>query len=558
MKPRILRTLYVLCLVLAVTVAAVLAAPMQAADTGMTRLQFVEELARASGDDLEGSGVYPADFADVPDSAALDWAYSKRLINGDGDGNFRPGDDITRQEAAMILSRYLDYRYTSLPLEDSIPDGPDVFDAADWAKGAIRRCCFYQVIAQKAGDAFRSRDKLLPADGAQWIAAAQTVQMTALVSTENPGFADALTAAAAPESGNYLFSPYSARLCLAMLAQGADGDTRKELLSALQIDDLSQFSQDVQTQLARYDGLSRVMTLDTANSVWLNQSRFAGTGAFAPAYVSLLSERYGATAEEVTNADSVERVNRWASEQTRGKIPAILDESNRNFATAVVNAVYFKAAWKEEFSPSRTSPAPFTNEDGSTTQVDFLHGTVEAGYYHTPGVEALKLDFANFTYDDSGFERFPDADFSMYFILGWDNLQLEALFQQAEFETGPVAVTIPKFKLEYSSTLDSALQSLGVSTAYSAADADFSPMVVSQPADGNLYLDTVLQKTYLAIDEQGAEAAAVTAALDTATAAEPEQPPLVRTFTADRPFYIAIRDNTSGTLLFVGRYAQAK
>ena len=561
MKARILCTLLALSLLLAVPAAA-------AAEPGVTRLEFVEALAAASGDDLTVHRGEP--FSDAAASAALSWAYDKWLVNGDGNGAFRPGDPITRQEAAAILSRYLDYRYTDLPAGCGT-GGPDTSDASEWARSAITRCWMYGVIgpgstgpADSGGVSsaarFRPHDRLSAADAAAWIANAQQVAFSALSATDTPGFADALVAQAAPAAGNWLYSPYSAQLCLAMLAAGARGETKVELLSALQIGDLASFEESVQALLAQYQRFSRIMTLNTANSLWLNQSRFDGGGAFRSSYSGRLSEIYGATVESVTDADSVERINAWANEATAGRIPTVLTEDNREFAAAVVNAVHFKAAWDTPFHASLTKDGSFCNEDGSVSRLAFLHRTSAAGYYATPGVEAVKVDFRNYAADNElgdNYQRFPDADFSMYWIKSQEPLQLEHFLEQATFTNCTVELAVPKFTLEAGGALDDALQALGVETAYDPARADFSAMVDDAAlSHGNLYLDAVLQKSYLAIDEEGAEAAAVTVAMAGNTA-EPVRPPISRSFTADSPFLFAIRDNATGILLFVGRYAQA-
>ena len=141
----------------------------------------------------------------------------------------------------------------------------------------------------------------------------------------------------------------------------------------------------------------------------------------------------------------------------------------------------------------------------------------------------------------------------MYFIKADNTLDVQHFLDYAAFEDAQVRLSIPKFRVEYGTGLNDALRALGVQTAFDRARADLTAMVPDTP-NGRVYLDSVLHKTYLSIDEKGAEAAAVTAAIADAGAAAPTRPPLVRMFTADSPFWFAIRDNTSGTLLFVGRY----
>lgn len=545
-----------------------------------TRGWFLQTLALNAGEDVSDSAwidmeEYFTDGADVSDE--IKWTFDKWILNGDGDGEtlgtLRLDDPITRQEAAAFLGRYLDYKYTALPAGCGT-GSPAGYNIAEWAQSGVSKCWMYGVIDMSdeqnvtypdgtASSAleFRPNDPVSGAEAVRWIINANAVTASAVSNPEQPGsFADALVRALDPE-GNWSVSPYSIRLCLAMLANGAKGETQQELLSALHIDDLDAFNQSVKELLETYDGYARIMSLETANSLWLNQSRFDGAGAFLPDYVREMNEYFRAEVQEVTDADSVERVNAWADEKTHGKIPTILTEDNRQFATALVNAVYFKAAWAREFNEARTEKADFTNADGTTGTVDMMHQTDGFGYYATPGIEALKMDYRNYAVDNmegDNFELFRDADFSMYLIKADDTLDVQNFLDNAEFTYGDVNVSVPKFKVEYSAALDEALQALGVQTAYDPETADLSAMLDPSGLPGQQhFLDTVLHKTYIAVDERGTEAAAVTAAM-AGGAAPPERPELVRTFTADSPFWFVIRDNAKGEILFAGRYETAK
>ena len=223
--------------------------------------------------------------------------------------------------------------------------------------------------------------------------------------------------------------------------------------------------------------------------------------------------------------------------------------------------MYFKAAWENEFNEARTDKAEFTNADGTAGTVDMMHQTSGFGYYATPGVEALKMDYRNDAVDNiegDNYEFFRDADFSMYLIKADGTLDVQHLLDSAEFTYGDVRVSVPRFKVEYSAALDEALQALGVQTVYDPETADLTAMLDPSGLPGQQhFLDTVLHKTYIAVDEKGTEAAAVTAAMDRAGFAMPTRPALVRTFTADEPFWFVIRDNTDGEILFAGRYETA-
>ena len=191
-----------------------------------------------------------------------------------------------------------------------------------------------------------------------------------------------------------------------------------------------------------------------------------------------------------------------------------------------------------------------------------MHQTDGFGYYATPGIEALKMDYRNDAVDNiegDNFEFFRDADFSMYLIKADDTLDVQNFLDNAEFTYGDVNVSVPKFKVEYSAALDEALQALGVRTVYDPENADLTAMLDPSSLPGQQhFLDTVLHKTYIAVDEKGTEAAAVTAAMTGEGSAMPSRPELVRIFTADEPFWFVIRDNAKGEILFTGRYETAK
>lgn len=546
-----------------------------------TRSWFLQTLALNAGEDVSDSAwidmeEYFIDGADASDE--VKWAFDKWILNGDGGGEtlgtLRLEDPITRQEAAAFLGRYLDYKYTELPAGCGT-GSPAGYNIAEWAQSGVSKCWMYGVIDMSGEQSvtypdgtassaleFRPNDPVSGTEAMEWIANANAVTASAIANPEQPGsFADALVRELDAE-GNWSVSPYSIRLCLAMLANGAKGETQQELLNALRIDDLDAFNQSVKELLETYDSYARIMSLETANSLWLNQSQLGGEGEFLPDYVRGMDEFFRAAVEEVTNADSVERVNAWVSEKTHGKIPTILTEDNREFVTALVNAVYFKAAWENEFNEERTDKADFTNADGTTGTVDMMHQTDGFGYYATPGIEALEMPYKNYAVDNEvgdNWEYFRDADFSMYLIKADDTMDVQNFLDNAEFTYGDVNVSVPKFKVEYSAALDEALQALGVRTVYDPENADLSAMLDPSSLPGQQhFLDTVLHKTYIAVDEKGTEAAAVTAAMTGEGSAMPSRPELVRIFTADEPFWFVIRDNAKGEILFTGRYETAK
>lgn len=371
-------------------------------------------------------------------------------------------------------------------------------------------------------------------------------------------FADNLLCLTA-EDGNRMLSPYSAKMCLALLANGANGDTKQQILNAIGIGDLDAYNTEVKTLLGRYASYEGVMSLETANSLWLNQTIFNGKGKFLTDYQDAMRNFYSAEVREVTSENSIEEVNSWVKKKTNEKIEAILSEDHRNFAAALVNAVYFKANWETAFSKYNTETEGFHNIDGSVSDTDFMHNTDTYGYYEGDGVRAVRIDYGRFGGGEE--QKYIRSDkiysFSMYIMLPDEQeelLNVDAFLKEhAPFEDTRVQLEIPKFEMEYSVSLNDMLKALGMTNAFDSAKADFSAMIDLDTLDDNLVVSDTLQKTYIQVDENGTEAAAVTAITITPTSAVIDDRP-IQEFTADKPFYFAIRDNTNGELLFVGRY----
>ena len=361
------------------------------------------------------------------------------------------------------------------------------------------------------------------------------------------------------ESGNRMLSPYSAKMCLALLANGAKGETKQQILDAIGIADLDAYNAEVKALLNRYASYAGVMSLETANSLWLNQTTFGGKGKFRTDYQTAMREYFSAEVREVTRQNAVEEVNAWVNEKTHEKIKSILTEEQRNFAAALINAVYFKAGWKAEFPEHLSQKDDFTNADSSISKTEFMQNTETYGYCENGGVKALRIDYSRF----GGEEYVSDKDynFSMYILLCDDpsaSLNVDAFLKgNTPFTTQRVRATIPKFELNYSVGLTDILRSLGMTDAFDKDKAELGGMFDLSAIDGNLFVSDALQKTYIKIDEEGTEAAAVTAVTVAPTSAEINVKDPIE-FTADRPFYFAIRDNTSGELLFVGRYETVK
>jgi len=366
----------------------------------------------------------------------------------------------------------------------------------------------------------------------------------------NAAFAFDLYHILAAEDGNLFFSPYSSSVALAMTYAGANGDTAGQMAEALHFslppDQLhaafNAYSLDLQARAeAEVEGTP--FELSIANSLW-GQQGFP----FLPEFLDLLAENYGAGMRLVDYASDPEAarqaINQWVSDETREKIQDLIPSGAIDTLTRLVlaNAIYFKAAWLHQFDPDTTQPAPFHLLDGSTVDVPMMHQEEPYGTALGDGYQAVELPYENG--DVSMLVILPDEGQFQAVEAALSPEMIQGILENLTY--GSVILTLPRFTYESAFDLNDALGALGMTDAFDLARADFSGM------DGNrdLYIGNVVHKAFVAVDENGTEAAAATAVIMQITSALPGEPIV---FTVDRPFLYLIRDMRTGGILFVGR-----
>ena len=363
------------------------------------------------------------------------------------------------------------------------------------------------------------------------------------LSRVNTAFALDLYAQLRGNDGNLFFSPYSISSALALTYAGAAGDTRSQMEKALHFPQneqvhagFSRLGKDL-ANTAKIEGVE----LTVANSLWPLKGN-----KFLKEYLSLVRKAFGARITQLDFSDSEaarSRINAWVEDKTTSRIkeivtPGALDAMTR---LVLVNAIYFKADWTRKFNEAFTQPAPFFTGEDEPPEVQLMKQESSFRYAHVEDLQVLELPYAG-------------GAFSMLVLLP-DELnglaKLEAslspekldLWLNSLAETD-VEVFLPRFELSYPFRLDGALKTLGMTDAFSDA-ADFSGMNGAH----DLYLGAVLHKAFVAVNETGTEAAAATlAVLVTKALSFP-----AATFRADHPFLFLLRDNASGSLLFMGR-----
>jgi serpin B len=363
-------------------------------------------------------------------------------------------------------------------------------------------------------------------------------------------FAFDLYHALAAEDGNLFYSPYSISLALAMTYAGARGETEQQMADTLHFtlpqDRLHPAFNALDQELAsRGKGAKgtdeEAFRLNIANAIW-GQKDYG----FLTEFLDVLAKNYGAGLRLVDFEKEAEKarvtINDWVADETEGKIedlipPGVIDDLTRLVLT---NAIYFNAAWAFPFEEEATQDGPFHTLDGREVQVPMMSQVARLLYAEGEDYQAVELP-----YDGGELSMIvlvPDAgEFEAF----EGRLNAELLNSLAGIMTdSQVTLTIPKFEYDSMFSLRNALTGLGMPRAFSDT-ADFSGM----NGEGGLYIQDVLHKAFVSVDEKGTEAAAATAVVVGLTSAPSQDVELA----IDRPFVFLIRDVQTGAVLFAGR-----
>jgi serine protease inhibitor len=351
-------------------------------------------------------------------------------------------------------------------------------------------------------------------------------------------------------NGNVVLSPVSAALNLSMVLNGAEGQTKEEMLKALALDGSEiEAINTANAQLIKALGTqTNGVTLSVADSLWVDSRR----AVLRPDYMKRMQTSYAAEMEglDFSSPDAPRQINSWASKETQGKIPKVLDKIDPAEVLLLLNAVYFKGQWTHKFDKAKTQQRDFTLANGTTKQVARMAQSGRFEYFETPQMQAIRLPFG-------------DGDLVMEVLLPAQTSPLGALEAQLTAEHWKEwrklyvkregTIELPRFELESKYKLNGPLETLGMKRAFDASGAQLTGMLSPAPGRaelGRLSVSAVLQSTYWKVDEEGSEAAAVTTTQLRATAVQrPAQP---FHMVVDRPFFCAIEDGRTGALLFVG------
>jgi serpin B len=338
---------------------------------------------------------------------------------------------------------------------------------------------------------------------------------------------------------NVFISPLSISLALAMTTNGANGDTRTEMQNTLQfpdyaMEDINGYFQTLSNTLLSLDP---EVKLGIANSIWYRLGF-----SVLPDFLSMNESYYNAEVQELDFSDpgAVNTINGWCATKTNDKIKKVLDQIGPDVVMYLINAIYFKGMWTYDFDKDLTAEGAFNNQGAGQSTVSFMHQEGAFRYYYNDSLQLLEM-----TYGQGNFSMvvmLPAAGTSVAALADGLTPEIWNGWLADTFKT-KVEIALPRFKFEYERVLNDDLIGLGMVKAFGPADfSNINP-------DADLCISMVKHNSFVEVNEEGTEAAAVTVVEIIETSAPPESVQ----FIVDRPFLFAIRETTTNTILFLGK-----
>ncbi|MDY0347646.1 MAG: serpin family protein [Tenuifilaceae bacterium] len=369
-----------------------------------------------------------------------------------------------------------------------------------------------------------------------------TAKSTQVITTSNAFGIDLFTKTAEKGSENLMLSPLSASTALTMLLNGCGGSTYTQLKATLNYPDDMTISEVNEA----YKGLvSQLLSADPKVKIALANAIFYRNGfEVKTPFLSAMDKEFKAHIQglDFSSPSALTTINGWASSNTFGKVPKVLNEISGDAVMFLMNALYFKGNWSYQFDKSLTHDSPFYFDNGTSANVKTMQGEVGARFAYGDNYKAIELPYGqtNFTM----VVIVPDETLASFYN-GFTNETWEFITSSLDGypEFGTAEVYMPKFKFSYEKVLNDQLKSMGMVDAFEPSLADLSGI-----SDASIYVSFVKQNTFVEVNEEGTEAAAVTTIgiLETSL---PQQ----MVFRVDKPFVFAIRERTTNTLMFIGQ-----
>lgn len=342
---------------------------------------------------------------------------------------------------------------------------------------------------------------------------------------------------------NVMISPLSASAALTMALNGANGNTATQMKQLLgygsrSLSEINEAYKLIVNQLLSAD--SKV-SLALANAAFYEQ-----TFSIKSSFLSALSNDFSAEVNgmDFSKSATLDAINKWASDNTNGKIPKVLDDLSPDLVLILMNALYFKGEWSKQFTESATANQTFYQSESVQFPTKFMNSDIAVTTAEVNGLQVIEIPYGR-------------KNFSMLLVVPILSLQqqyekltpetwlgLTSILNEQTWDSA--TVLLPKFTFSYETYFNQALQSMGMLDAFDSYYANFDGISDAE----KLFISFVKQNTFIEVNEEGTEAAAVTTIGFSRTSVD--DPPRKPIYTFNKPFVFAIRERSSNTLLFIG------
>ncbi|MFA5769055.1 MAG: serpin family protein [Bacteroidales bacterium] len=347
------------------------------------------------------------------------------------------------------------------------------------------------------------------------------------------------------EDKNYFISPLSTSLALSMTANGTAGETAAQMKDVLGFEEftyeqMNGFFKKMSAELKKADQLTE---LGIANSVWILE----GFPVYEK-FKDIVRTWYLAQIEELDffSPTAIQTINDWCAAKTNGKIDEIIDEIPPSMVMYLINALYFKGTWTYSFDKAASYSDRFYGDDGSSPLTDFMIQTETFPYLDHELCQVAELPYGNEAFSMVLMLPKPGVHVDRMIKEFMNTQKWDIIARELKDSERKLTVSMPKFRFEYEKDLIPTLQAMGMIIPFMEGMADFSNMSPS----GGLYIGLVKQKTYVEVNEEGTEAAAVTVVGVEKSAIEPDDP---LPFYVNRSFVYVIKEKSTGIILFMGK-----
>jgi serpin B len=341
---------------------------------------------------------------------------------------------------------------------------------------------------------------------------------------------------------NIMISPLSISVAFAMAYNGADKDTKTEMEKAMKLNGLTteQINNSYKMLIKALQSLDEKVVFELANAIF-----YADGFTVKPDFLNINKTVYDAevTKLQFISPSAVETINKWVADKTHDKITKIIEQLNPLDRMVLLNAIYFNGIWTNKFDEKGTHNLSFTKSNGTTIEVPMMQKEEKLDYTTNSLFNAVKMPYGNGQYNMvvmlPATGKTSQSVIDALSISNWKKWMIE-------FETkDPVVVTMPRFKFAFETELKNVLKGMGMIKAFQPNIADFSKI-----AEEDLYISAAVHKSFIDVNENGTEAAAVTSITFTTTSAGNEPPKTI--FYVDKPFVFAITEKDTDAILFIG------